>query len=125
MLLAERNLPERAAIRDCECDTQSRAPGTSLAEAAARAKAVVWHNGAITDLNTVVSADTSLILLTAFMINDAGQVVGFGPDLNTFEVHGFLATPLAADAAPAARGPVKLLILPSGANKQLQHRRIF
>jgi hypothetical protein len=40
-------------------------------------------------------------------------------------VHGFLATPLAADAAPVARGPVKLLILPSGVNKQLQHRRIF
>jgi probable HAF family extracellular repeat protein len=88
-------------------------------------KAVVWHNGAITDLNTVVPADTSLILLTAFMINDPGQVVGFGLDLNTFEVHGFLATPLAADAAPVARGPVKLLILPSGVNKQLQHRRIF
>lgn len=56
-------------------------------------KAVVWHHGVITDLNTVVPEDTSLFLLTAFMINDAGQVVGFGVDLNTSEVHGFLATP--------------------------------
>jgi len=88
-------------------------------------KAVVWHNGAITDLNTVVPADTPLFLLTAFMINDAGQVAGFGLDLNTFEVHGFLATPLAADAAPAARGPVKLLILPSHVRGQLEHRRTF
>ena len=88
-------------------------------------KAVVWHNGAITDLNTVVPADTPLFLLTAFMINDAGQVVGFGLDLNKFEVHGFLATPLPTDGAPAARGPVKLLILPSSVHRQLQHRRIF
>jgi probable HAF family extracellular repeat protein len=56
-------------------------------------KAVVWHNGVIADLNTEVPADTSMVLLTAFMINDAGQVAGFGLDLDTFEVHGFLATP--------------------------------
>jgi len=64
-------------------------------------KAVVWHNGVITDLNTVVPADTSLVLLTAFMINDAGQVAGFGLDLNTFEVHGFLATPVPMEDASA------------------------
>jgi hypothetical protein len=87
-------------------------------------KAVVWHNGAITDLNAVVP-DTSLLLLTAFMINDAGQVVGFGLDLNKFEVHGFLATPIPADGAPAARGPVKLLIMPSRVHRQLEHSRIF
>lgn len=57
-------------------------------------KAVVWHHGVITDLNTVVPADTSLLLLTAFMINEVGQVAGFGLDLNTFEVHGFIATPV-------------------------------
>jgi len=88
------------------------------------AKAVVWHNRAITDLNMVVPADTSLFLLAAFMITDAGQVVGFGLDLNTFEVHGFLATPLPADGAPAARGPVKL-ILPSGVRRQPRHGPIF
>jgi hypothetical protein len=57
-------------------------------------KAVVWHNGVPTDLNTVVSADTSLILLTAFLISDAGEVAGFGVDLNTFEVHAFVAIPV-------------------------------
>jgi probable HAF family extracellular repeat protein len=88
-------------------------------------KAVVWHNGAITDLNTAVPADTPLFLLTAFMINDAGQVAGFGVDLNTFEVHGFLATPIPADGAPAARGPVKLLIMPSRVHRQLEHSRTF
>ena len=84
-------------------------------------KAVVWHNDVMTDLNTVVSADTSLFLLTAFMINDAGQVAGFGLDLNTFEVHGFLATPISPNAAPAARGEVKMNYLPAHVRNQLRH----
>lgn len=83
-------------------------------------KAVVWHNGVITDLNTVVPADTSLFLLTAFMINDSGLVAGFGLDLNTFEVHGFLASPIPANGAPPARGPMKLQSLPSTVHKQLR-----
>jgi probable HAF family extracellular repeat protein len=83
-------------------------------------KAVVWHNGRITDLNTVVPADTSLFLLTAFMINDVGQVAGFGVDLNTSEVHAFLATPQLTSGAPDARGAVELRSLPSHVQKQLR-----
>lgn len=88
-------------------------------------KAVIWHNGIITDLNTVVPADTSLFLLTAFMISDAGQVAGFGLDLNTFEVHGFLATPMPANIAAAARGQVTLQRAPSDALGLRQHGRTF
>jgi hypothetical protein len=55
-------------------------------------KAVVWHNGRIADLNTVVSGNASLFLLTVFLINDVGQVASFGVD-HSFEVHAFLATP--------------------------------
>ena len=88
-------------------------------------KAVIWHNGVITDLNTVVPTDTSLFLLTAFTINDAGQVAGFGLDLNTFEVHGFVATPISANGAPAARGQVKPRSLPFGIRKQLRHGPYF
>lgn len=83
-------------------------------------KAVLWHKGVITDLNTVVPANTSLFLLTAFMINDVGQVVGFGVDLNTSEVHGFLATPVEESGAPAARGAGRLGQLPFGVHKQLR-----
>jgi probable HAF family extracellular repeat protein len=75
-------------------------------------KAVVWHNGVITDLNTVVPEGTSLFLLTAFMVNDRGQVAGFGVDLNTSELHAFLATPQHGNGAPQVRGPVKLESLP-------------
>jgi probable HAF family extracellular repeat protein len=80
-------------------------------------KAVVWHHGVITDLNTVVPEDTSLFLLTAFMINDAGQVVGFGVDLNTSEVHGFLATPLYGNNASNAREVMSKDSLPSRVQK--------
>jgi probable HAF family extracellular repeat protein len=83
-------------------------------------KAVIWHNGHITDLNTVVPADTSLFLLTAFQINDVGQVAGFGVDLNTSEVHGFLATPVRGNYAPAARGSVKMNGLPFHVRKQFR-----
>jgi probable HAF family extracellular repeat protein len=56
-------------------------------------RAVLWRGGKITDLNTLVASNSSLYLLTAFMINDGGQIVGFGLDLNSFEIHAFLATP--------------------------------
>ena len=88
-------------------------------------KAVVWHNGVITDLNTVVPTDTPLFLLTAFMINDVGQVVGFGIDVNKSEVHGFLATPQYRNDAPAARGPMKLESLPSHVQRQLRRGPYF
>ena len=88
-------------------------------------KAVVWHHGIITDLNTVVPADTSLFLLTAFMINDAGQVAGFGLDLNTFEVHGFLATPIPANVTAAARGQLTLHRSPYAALGRKRYGRIF
>lgn len=55
-------------------------------------KAVIWHNGVIADLNTL-APDSPLYLLTAFAINDSGQIAGFGVQLSSGEVHGFLAVP--------------------------------
>jgi probable HAF family extracellular repeat protein len=68
--------------------------------------AVIWQNGAITNLNDVVAANTSLYLLTAFDINNAGQIVGFGFDPITNEVHAFLASPIPG-GGPAARKAAK------------------
>jgi probable HAF family extracellular repeat protein len=53
----------------------------------------LWQNGTMSDLNALVPADTTMYLLGSFGINDQGYIVGFGLDLNTFEVHAFLATP--------------------------------
>ncbi|MGB2665644.1 MAG: hypothetical protein WAK48_16705 [Candidatus Acidiferrum sp.] len=71
------------------------APGPS----GASPRAFLWRNGVMTDLNTLVSMDSPLYLLLADGINDAGQVVGFGFNTTTGEVHGFLATPCAANHA--------------------------
>jgi probable HAF family extracellular repeat protein len=55
-------------------------------------RAILWHNGVMTDLNSL-APDSPLYLLTAFGINDAGQIVGFGASA-IGEIHGFLATPV-------------------------------
>ena len=46
----------------------------------------------MTDLNTFVQADAPLYLLTAFTINDAGEIAGFGVN-STGDIHAFRATP--------------------------------
>ena len=55
-------------------------------------RATLWQNGAMTDLNTLIPANSGLYLLLAESINSSGEIVGFGVT-NTGEVHGFLATP--------------------------------
>jgi len=55
-------------------------------------RAALWSNGEKFDLNELVVGSSPLYLLTAFGINDAGQIVGFGAD-DSGNVHGFLATP--------------------------------
>jgi probable HAF family extracellular repeat protein len=56
------------------------------------ARAILWHNGAMIDINTL-APDSPVYLLVAFGINDAGQIVGFGISASG-EIHGFLATPV-------------------------------
>jgi probable HAF family extracellular repeat protein len=55
-------------------------------------RAYLWQNGVMTDLNTLVPADSPLYLLVAFAINDVGEIAGFGVS-STGNIHGFLATP--------------------------------
>jgi hypothetical protein len=61
--------------------------------------AALWHEGAVYDLNKL-APDSPLQLLTAFAINDSGEIAGFGVDTKSGDVHGFLATP--CDLAPTA-----------------------
>ena len=63
--------------------------------------AFLWRNGVMTDLNTLVPADSPLYLLIAYGINDAGQIAGFGVNTTTGDVHGFLATRCNANHADA------------------------
>ena len=56
-------------------------------------RAALWRNGQRFDLNSLALPNPPLYLLSAFGINDAGQIVGFGAT-NSGELHGFLATPV-------------------------------
>jgi probable HAF family extracellular repeat protein len=60
------------------------------------ARAFLWHRGHMSDLNALIPANSSMYLITAFSINDEGQIAGFGVVTSgptAGEVHGFLATP--------------------------------
>jgi hypothetical protein len=73
--------------------------------ASGTSKAVVWHDGAdggVTDLNMFLAANSPFIaLLTAFRINDVGEIAGFGVT-STGDVHAFLATPTPGEAGESA-----------------------
>jgi probable HAF family extracellular repeat protein len=56
-------------------------------------RAFLWQNGVMSDLNALVQKDSPLYLLTAFAINDAGVIAGFGVNPSTGDIHAFLATP--------------------------------
>jgi probable HAF family extracellular repeat protein len=61
-------------------------------DAAGNLRAFIWQNYTMTDLNTLVPADSPLYLLFAGSINSSGEIAGFG--VTSFgDVHGFLLTP--------------------------------
>jgi len=53
--------------------------------------ALLWQNGVMTDLNTLIPPNSPLFLLEALSINDRGQIAGFGR-LPNGEHRGFLLT---------------------------------
>jgi len=57
------------------------------------ARAFLWRDGKIRDLNSLAPKSSPLFLLTAFAINDAGEIAGFGVQTSTGDLHGFLAMP--------------------------------
>ena len=59
--------------------------------------AVLWENGGMTNLNTVIPAGSPLFLMEALSINDRGQIAGFGRLANG-EHRGFVLTPREANA---------------------------
>ncbi len=53
--------------------------------------AVIWQEGEIVNLNDVIQSDSDWVLVTAYGINDAGQIVGFG--YNKGRQRGSILTP--------------------------------
>ena len=65
--------------------------GISL-DADFHARAFLWQDGVMRELNTVVR-NRAWLLVNATSINDDGEIVGLAVNKNTGELHGFLATP--------------------------------
>jgi probable HAF family extracellular repeat protein len=88
----------------------------------------IWQNGVMTDLNTLISGDSNLLVISASNINERGQISGMawvlsGP--HTGEIHAYLATPVDApigtSMADVARTLPKI-ILPANVGNQLLRR---
>jgi probable HAF family extracellular repeat protein len=88
----------------------------------------LWHNGAMTDLNSVVPADSSLYMFDPDTINSVGEIVGLAFDKNTGEGRAFLAVPenseVTGSGTPAA--PAKAsqpnVVLPERVRKMLRQQ---
>jgi probable HAF family extracellular repeat protein len=61
-------------------------------------RAFLWQNEVMTDLNTLIPADSPLYLVFAFGINDSGEIAGFGAT-GGGDIHAFLAVPNDANHA--------------------------
>jgi probable HAF family extracellular repeat protein len=55
-------------------------------------RAFLWQDNVMTDLNTLIPADSPLYLVVGFQINDAGAIAGVGVTSGG-QTHAFLATP--------------------------------
>jgi probable HAF family extracellular repeat protein len=71
--------------------------GTSL-DANFNARAYLRQNGVMTDLNTLIPANSPLSLLVGCSINSSGQIVGVAVT-SAGVAHGYLATPIAGSGA--------------------------
>jgi probable HAF family extracellular repeat protein len=86
-------------------------------------RAILWEDASKTpiDINSLVPADSPWYLLSPGGINQAGEIAATAVNLNTFEVHAVLATPIPG-LGPAARGATKPPVLPEGVRELLQKR---
>ena len=59
----------------------------------------IWQNKVMTDLNTLIPADSNLLIINASNINERGQISGMAKVLtgpHAGEIHSYLATPVDA-----------------------------
>jgi probable HAF family extracellular repeat protein len=87
----------------------------------------IWQNGVMTDLNTLISGDSNLLVISASNINDRGQISGMafvlsGP--HTGDIHAYLATPedgsVGTSMADVARTLPKITLPANVRNQPLQ-----
>src|ERR1019366_5315529 len=83
-------------------------------------RAFLLQNHTMTDLNTLIPADSPLFLITACSINSSGEIIGIAVEKSSGNVHGYLATPKSRydgsqSLAPGRRGGTSPTVLPENA----------
>jgi len=88
----------------------------------------IWQNGVMTDLNTLIPADSNLLIISASNINDRGQISGMATVQNgphAGNIHAYLATPvdtsIGTSMADFARTHPQIT-LPANVGKQVLQR---
>jgi probable HAF family extracellular repeat protein len=91
-------------------------------------RAALWQNGTMTDLNTLIPADSQLFLFEAFSINARGEITGFAVDKTTDEGRAFLAIPQNSETTWSAPSTTAVgtsranVVLSENVRKMLQQR---
>lgn len=80
-------------------------------------RAFIRRAGVMTDLNTLVQANSPLYLLLACSINSASEITGLALDPISGELHGYVATPV---DGPEPLNQSRALALPKAAREKLQ-----
>jgi len=83
-------------------------------------RAVIWREGTMTDLNTLIPADSALYLLSAQDLNDRGDIVGYALERNIFQIRAFLLTPEHGKAEWLAAQPNARIVLPENVRELLK-----
>ncbi|HTB13483.1 MAG TPA: hypothetical protein VK752_18010 [Bryobacteraceae bacterium] len=94
-------------------------------------RAFLWQSNVLSDLNSLIPADSPLYLVYALGINDVGEIVGFAVETNTGDVHAYVATPIRGESgkpnlvpAPSISGSTRVT-LPENVRRLLQQRLPF
>ena len=84
----------------------------------------IWQNGVMTDLNTLIPADSNLFIISASNINDRGQISGMATVLtgpHAGNIHAYLANPVDASVGKSVADVARTLpkiTLPANVGKQ-------
>ena len=87
----------------------------------------IWQNGVMTDVNTLIPADSNLFVISASNINERGQISGMATVLtgpHAGDIHAYLATPTDQDLGPSVADVVAThpnFTLPANADKHMLH----
>jgi probable HAF family extracellular repeat protein len=100
-------------------NAQGQVVGQSFGTSSARA--FLYQDGLMTDLNTLIQSGSSLSLMLANDINDRGEIVGFATDTNSNATVAFLAVPVYGGSGEAANseGDSRRMTVPDDVRRQM------